>query len=86
VILRLLTQHHGIVDRKEVYFPYRKFSLIRHHHPNLARKVDVIYALAQAWVSSGENSDFDMLEKYLSGLKPEESILVGVLRDLLSSE
>ena len=48
----------------------------RHHHPNLARKVDVIYALAQAWCNSNEDSDFEMLEKYLSALKPEETILV----------
>ena len=49
----------------------------RHHHPNLARKVDVIYALAQAWCSSNDDGDFDMLEKYLSSLKPEETILVN---------
>lgn len=49
----------------------------RHHHPNLARKVDVIYALSQAWCSSNEDSDFELLEKYLSGLKPEEAILVA---------
>ena len=48
----------------------------RHHHPNLARKVDVIYALAQAWCSSNDDGDFEMLEKYLSSLKPEETILV----------
>ena len=48
----------------------------RHHHPNLARKVDVIYALAQAWTCSNDDGDFEMLEKYLSALKPEETILV----------
>lgn len=26
----------------------------RHHHPNLARKVDVIYALSQAWCNSND--------------------------------
>jgi hypothetical protein len=31
----------------------------------------------QAWCSSNSDADFDMLEKYLSSLKPEETILVG---------
>lgn len=53
------------------------FGVLRHHHPNLARKVDVIYALAQAWCNSDEDADFDMLQKYLSDLKPEEKILVA---------
>jgi len=39
--------------------------------------VDVIYALSQAWCSSNEDSDFELLEKYLAGLKPEEAILVA---------
>lgn len=54
----------------------KAFLFCRHHHPNLARKVDVIYALAQAWTSSNDDGDFEMLEKYLSALKPEETILV----------
>jgi len=53
------------------------FGILRHHHPNLARKVDVIYALAQAWSNSSEDADFDMLQKYLADLKPEEKILVA---------
>ena len=40
--------------------------------------MDVIYALAQAWCNSNEDSDFEMLEKYLSALKPEETILVRI--------
>ena len=52
------------------------FGVLRHHHPNLANKVDVIYALSQAWCRSQSNEDFDLLEKYLSNLKPEEAILV----------
>lgn len=51
--------------------------LCRHHHPNLASKVDVIYALSQAWCNSNSDTDFELLEKYLSSLKPEESILVA---------
>lgn len=53
------------------------FSVLRHHHPNLANKVDVIYALSQAWCNSNSDSDFELLEKYLSSLKPEETILVA---------
>ncbi|KAF5835589.1 phosphoenolpyruvate carboxylase [Dunaliella salina] len=53
------------------------FKVISHHHPALAKKVDVIYALSQAWTSSNENTDFELLEKYLSSLKPEETILVA---------
>lgn len=53
------------------------FNVLRHHHPNTATKVDVIYALSQAWCKSRDDSDFELLEKYLHGLKPEENILVG---------
>eukprot|EP00878_Enallax_costatus_P019218 GHUV01020271.1.p1 GENE.GHUV01020271.1~~GHUV01020271.1.p1 ORF type:complete len:138 (+),score=14.72 GHUV01020271.1:206-619(+) len=52
------------------------FNVLRHHHPNTANKVDVIYALSQAWCKSKDDSDFDLLEKYLNNLKPEECILV----------
>eukprot|EP00879_Flechtneria_rotunda_P028865 GHRR01031097.1.p1 GENE.GHRR01031097.1~~GHRR01031097.1.p1 ORF type:complete len:101 (+),score=12.91 GHRR01031097.1:187-489(+) len=52
------------------------FNVLRHHHPNTANKVDVIYALSQAWCKSKDNGDFDLLEKYLDNLKPEECILV----------
>lgn len=41
-----------------------------------ANKVDVIYALSQAWCTSNQDADFDILEKYLQNLKPEEMILV----------
>ncbi|GFR48761.1 hypothetical protein Agub_g10581 [Astrephomene gubernaculifera] len=53
------------------------FSILRHHHPNLAAKVDVIYALSQAWCTSQSDSDFELLVKYVSDLKPEERILVA---------
>lgn len=53
------------------------FNVLRHHHPNTANKVDVIYALSQAWCKSKEDGDFDLLEKYLNNLKPEECILVS---------
>ncbi len=41
-----------------------------------ANKVDVIYALSQAWCNSNSDSDFELLSQYLAALKPEESILV----------
>ncbi|EFJ49534.1 hypothetical protein VOLCADRAFT_59445 [Volvox carteri f. nagariensis] len=53
------------------------FSILRHHHPNLAAKVDVIYALSQAWCTSQSDSDFELLVKYVTDLKPEERILVA---------
>ncbi|KAL4856631.1 Phosphoenolpyruvate carboxylase 1 [Chlorella vulgaris] len=43
----------------------------------LANKVDVIFALAQAWCMSESDSDFEMLEKRLDALTPDESILVS---------
>lgn len=53
------------------------FNILRHYHPNLASKVDVIYALSQAWTVSKSEGDFKLLEKYLDDLKPEETILVA---------
>jgi len=53
------------------------FSVLRHHHPNLANKVDVIFALASSWCSSNSDTDFTLLESYIASLKPEESILVA---------
>ncbi|PNW76791.1 hypothetical protein CHLRE_11g476325v5 [Chlamydomonas reinhardtii] len=53
------------------------FSILRHHHPNLAAKVDVIYALSQAWCTSQSDNDFELMVKYVSDLKPEERILVA---------
>jgi phosphoenolpyruvate carboxylase len=58
------------------------FNVLRHHHPNTANKVDVIYALSQAWCTSREDGDFELLEKYLDALKPDECILVSVLRGI----
>ncbi|MEW5318243.1 MAG: hypothetical protein WDW38_009481 [Sanguina aurantia] len=53
------------------------FKLLTHHHPHLAKKVDEIYSLSQAWCTSDTEEDFDALEKYLADLKPDESILVA---------
>lgn len=53
------------------------FTILRHHHPELTTKVDVIYALAQAWCYSESESDFEMLDKRLTDLKPDEAILVS---------
>eukprot|EP00798_Chlamydomonas_sp_ICE-L_P009929 gene9929-7799_t len=53
------------------------FGILRHHHPNMANKVDVVYALSQAWCTSHSDDDFELLETYLSKLKPEEMILVS---------
>ncbi|KAL6776785.1 PEPCL1 [Auxenochlorella protothecoides x Auxenochlorella symbiontica] len=52
-------------------------SVFRHHHPQLANKVDVIFALSQAWCMSESDDDFDMLVKRLESLKPDEHILVA---------
>ena len=51
-------------------------GIIRHHNPKLASRVDVIYALSQAWVMTESDSDFEMLEKRLADLNPDELILV----------
>ena len=52
-------------------------GIIRHHNPKLASRVDVIYALSQAWVMTESDSDFEMLEKRLADLNPDELILVS---------
>jgi hypothetical protein len=56
-------------------------NVLKHHHPNLASSIDVIYALSQAWCNSsskGESQgDFQALESYLLKLKPEETILAS---------
>lgn len=52
-------------------------QVFRQHHPQLANKVDVIFTLAQAWCMSESDSDFEMLEKRLEALKPDERILVA---------
>ena len=54
-------------------------SINRHHNPKLATKVDVIYALSQAWCMSESDLDFEMLQRRLSDLNPDELILVCTL-------
>ena len=54
-------------------------SINRHHNPKLATKVDVIYALSQAWCMTESDVDFEMLQKRLSDLNPDELILVCTL-------
>lgn len=45
----------------------------------IASKLDVIYALSASWGESESSEDFEMLEKKLTALKPEELILVSSL-------
>ena len=54
-------------------------SINRHHNPKLATKVDVIYALSQAWCMTESDVDFEMLQKRLSDLNPDELILVRMV-------
>ena len=51
--------------------------MLKHHHPALAAKVDVIYALSSSWCASGGADEFGLLEAYLARLRPEESVLVA---------
>lgn len=51
-------------------------NLLNHHHPELAHKINVIYALSRSWVFSESASDFEMLQKRLEDLNPDELILV----------
>lgn len=55
------------------------FAILREHHPKVAAKLDVIYALSAAWQETEAPEDFELLEKKLSELKPDELILVSVL-------
>ncbi|KAK9845098.1 hypothetical protein WJX74_010567 [Apatococcus lobatus] len=52
-------------------------NLLNHHHPELAHKINVIYALSRSWVFSETPGDFEMLQKRLEDLNPDELILVS---------
>eukprot|EP00884_Botryococcus_braunii_P020823 jgi/Botrbrau1/7424/Bobra.0112s0023.1 len=52
-------------------------SVFRHHHPNLAPKIDNIYALSESWCFSESDADFKRLTEALESLQPEELILVA---------
>ena len=52
------------------------FTILRHHAPNLASKLDVVYALSSAWTMSESPSDFQMLEQRLKDLSPDELVMV----------
>ena len=52
------------------------FEVVYHHHPHLADKIDEIYKLSLAWCNTESDKDFQALEKILSGLNPDELILV----------
>ncbi|KDD75970.1 phosphoenolpyruvate carboxylase [Helicosporidium sp. ATCC 50920] len=52
-------------------------SVFCHHHPQLANKVDVIFAMSQAWCMSENDSDFDILVRRLEALQPDEMVLVS---------
>lgn len=52
------------------------FTTLRHHHPKLAAKLDVIFALSSAWSLTESDSDFSLLQQRLSDLNPSELILV----------
>ena len=51
-------------------------SVLRHHHAELAPKIDVIFALSEAWCLSESDEDFKRLGDTLEALAPEELILV----------
>ncbi len=53
------------------------FSILKHHNAPMAHKVDIVYALAQAWCYSESERDFEMLEQRIKDLQPHEMILVG---------
>lgn len=52
-------------------------QIIQKHHPKLASKLNVIYALSASWGQDESLSDFEMMERKLSELTPEEMILVS---------
>jgi len=57
------------------------FEVLKHHHPEVANKVDIIFALSQSWTNSPDrdkmHKELKMLEDYLVDLDPEEMILVA---------
>jgi hypothetical protein len=54
-------------------------DVLRHHHPELAIKFEVIYAMSSKWCKTRDESDFNQLEKSLEDLSPPHSILVTLL-------
>ena len=52
------------------------FTILRHHQPKMATKLDVVYALSSAWTLSESDGDFEMLEQRLKDLNPDELIMV----------
>ena len=54
----------------------KRASSHSHHSIKVASKLDVIYALSASWGESEAQEDFEMLEKKLTALKPDELILV----------
>ncbi len=72
---------YGICNARDMACHCRDtfLSIIRHHNPKLAAKVDVVFALSSAWVMTESDSDFEMLEKRLSDLNPDELILVSLV-------
>ncbi|KAK9814631.1 hypothetical protein WJX72_009042 [[Myrmecia] bisecta] len=80
-----MTSNVGSAPRSSVDFLQEDDSLLRssflailrHHHPKLASKIDVIYALSSAWCESEDPADFEALEQRLAALNPDEQILVA---------
>lgn len=58
-------------------------DVLKHHHEDLSGKLDEIFAKADRWCETQEQSDFDELEKYLEEMLPSEHILVCFLVPLL---
>ena len=53
------------------------------HLLQIASKLDVIYALSASWGETESSEDFEMLEKKLTALRPDELILVPLYSLLL---
>jgi hypothetical protein len=51
-------------------------EVLRHHHPDLAIKFEVIFAMSSKWCKSRNENDFHQLEQTLEDLNPAHSILV----------
>eukprot|EP00887_Chlorella_sp_A99_P005836 scaffold1.g5836.t1 len=69
--------HGALLKEDDDLLRHTFLSVFRHHHPRLADKLAIIFALSQAWCMSEADADFEMLEQRLAALAPNERILVA---------
>ena len=78
VLPHTLTEANDLLKNDDSLLRQTFFEIVYQHHPHLADRIDEIYNLSQAWCETESDKDFQALEKILSGLNPDELILVSL--------